>query len=121
MFMPSVVAWVMPIAVDVRREDRRDARPRLGEALEEVLEELGAGAAGPDLPALELGHRGGGLGGDGAGGAGVQVDPRADRRERLADRRHLLVIGHERADHGRMIAAMALPSADPTVTRGRDR
>ena len=94
-------------------------RSRLGEALEEVLEELGARPARPDLPALEVGHRRRGLGGQRAGGAGVQVDAGADGRERLSDRGHLLGIGHERADHGRMIAAMASPSADRSSTPSR--
>ena len=119
MFMPSVVAWVIADAVDVGREDRRDAGPRLGETLQEVLEELGAGPAGPDLPALEIGHRRGGLGREWPGRAGVQVDAGSDGGERLPDRCHLLGIGHERADHRRMIAAMASQSADPLSRRSR--
>ncbi len=47
---------------DISGEDGRDARPGFGQPLEERGVGVLVGASGPDLPAGELIHRGGGLG-----------------------------------------------------------
>ena len=56
-------------------------------------------AADPELVVDELGHRRGGLRRQRPDRAGVQVDPGAERGQRPADGRELLVIGQEGGDH----------------------
>ena len=93
--------------VDVGVDDRGDARPRLVEPHERVLEIRLVGPAGGELPLGKLRHGGCRFARDGPGRAGVQIDAGARRGQSLADGHQLGVVRHEGADHGfRMIPAM---------------
>ena len=107
--------------VDVGADDRGDRATGLGEPLEEGVPVVHRRAADPELVVDDLGHRGGRLGGHRADRARVQVDARAERRQRLADRGHLLGIGQEGGDHAPMISAMSSPPAGRRLHRTRTR
>ena len=108
-FIAAEVEWVIAISSTSAPTTAATAPPGLGEPLEEGVPVVHGRPADPELVLDDLGHRGGGLGGHRPDRPGVQVDARAERRQRPADRRDLLRIGQEGGDHARMISAMSSP------------
>ena len=107
--------------VDVGADHRGDRATGLGEPLEEGVPVVHRRAADAELVVDDLGHRGGRLGGHRPDGPRVQVDARAERRQRGPDRGHLLGIGEEGRDHAPMISAMSSPPAGRRLHRTRTR